>query len=215
MQPIPPHQLQQRLSHIYWIGGGSGAGKSTIAKQLADQFDLQLYDTDAAMQNHAARSSSKDCPLIHEFLNMSMDERWVNRTPREMLKSFHWYKGEGFNFVIDDLLALPADRAVIAEGFRLLPELVTPYLKSKSQAIWLLPTAEFRKMAFSNRGSLWEIPNSTSNPQVALDNLLERDGIFTDQLSQNVEANKLNAIEVNQQLPQKDILEQVQDLFRL
>jgi adenylylsulfate kinase-like enzyme len=27
--------LRTRLGHVYWIGGGSGAGKTTIASRLA------------------------------------------------------------------------------------------------------------------------------------------------------------------------------------
>ncbi len=28
--------LRARLRHVYWIGGGSGAGKSAIARRVAD-----------------------------------------------------------------------------------------------------------------------------------------------------------------------------------
>ena len=27
---------RERLRHVYWVGGASGAGKSTIARRLAD-----------------------------------------------------------------------------------------------------------------------------------------------------------------------------------
>ena len=37
--------LRARLRHVYWIGGGSGAGKSTIARRLAARHGLQLYVT--------------------------------------------------------------------------------------------------------------------------------------------------------------------------
>jgi hypothetical protein len=36
-----------------------------------------------------------------------------------MLETFHWFRGEGFGLIIEDLLALPPDQDVIAEGFRL------------------------------------------------------------------------------------------------
>ena len=35
--------LQEQLRHVYWIGGGSGAGKSTIARRIAAEHGLQLY----------------------------------------------------------------------------------------------------------------------------------------------------------------------------
>jgi hypothetical protein len=61
---------------------------------------------------------------------MDMDERWVSRSPEEMLETFHWFRGEGFHLIVEDLLRLPAQPAVIAEGFRLLPHLVSPPARS-------------------------------------------------------------------------------------
>src|ERR1043165_6663256 len=87
--------LQEQLRHVYWIGGGSGAGKSTVARRVAAEHGLQPYATDDVMAEHSGRSTLEDCPLLHEFMSMDMDERWVNRSPREMLETFHWFRGEG------------------------------------------------------------------------------------------------------------------------
>jgi hypothetical protein len=88
--------LQAQLRQVYWIGGGSGAGKSTIARRIAAERGLQLYATDDVMPDHSKRSASERCPFLHEFMAMDMDERWVNRSPKAMLETFHWFRGEGF-----------------------------------------------------------------------------------------------------------------------
>ena len=88
--------IQEQLQHVYWIGGGSCAGKSTVARRLAAEHGLQLYATDDAMADHAKRSTPVDCPFLHEFMAMDMDERWVNRSSKDMLETFHWFRGEGF-----------------------------------------------------------------------------------------------------------------------
>src|SRR5215217_8028789 len=111
--------LRERLQHVYWIGGGSGAGKSTIARRIAAQHGLRVYATDDVMADHARRSTHEDCPLLHKFLDMEMNERWVNRSPKTMLETFHWFHGEGFNLIIEDLLQFPREPVVIVEGFRL------------------------------------------------------------------------------------------------
>ena len=80
---------------------------------------MRVYATDDVMADHARRSSREDCPLLHRFMAMDMDERWVNRSPRTMLETFHWFQGEGFNFIIEDLLRVPREAGVIVEGFRL------------------------------------------------------------------------------------------------
>jgi hypothetical protein len=99
--------LSSRLRHVYWIGGGSGAGKSTIARRLADRHGLAVYSTDDAMSDHAARCPDTEVPLLRAFQRMDMDERWVNRLPKTMLETFHWFEGEGFGLIVEDLLDLP------------------------------------------------------------------------------------------------------------
>ena len=120
------------MNHVYWLGGGSGAGKSTVARRLADEHGLRLYDTDAAMADHAARTTPEESPALHEFLAMDMAERWSERSPEVMLETFHWYRGEGFGLIVEDLVRMGNEGGVIAEGFRLLPELVRPLADPRS-----------------------------------------------------------------------------------
>src|SRR5258705_115728 len=120
--------LRAMLSHVYWIGGGSGAGKSTIAHRIAAQRGLQLYFTDDAMPDHANRCTPENCPFLDRFKAMDMDERWVTRSPKTMLETFHWFRGEGFDLIVEDLLRLATDPCVVVEGFRALPLLVKPLL---------------------------------------------------------------------------------------
>lgn len=207
--------FRARLGHVYWIGGGSGAGKSTIARQVADRHGLRVYATDDVMPDHDSRFRPQDAPLLSSFKAMDMDERWVNRSPKAMLESFHWFQGELFGLIVEDLLRLPAEPGVIAEGFRLLPRLVKPLLAKPGHAVWLLPTPEFRRAAFARRGSLWRIAGQTSQPEKALHNLLERDQMFTGQLREETEHLELPAIEVGAQLSEDDLTERVTEVFGL
>ena len=123
---------RERLRDVYWIGGGSGAGKSTVARRLADQYGLDQYATDDVMQDHARRMVPSDSPFLAAFAAMDMDERWVSRSPETMLETFHWFRGEGFGLIVEDLLDLRSrGPGVIAEGFRLLPRLVRPLLADR------------------------------------------------------------------------------------
>lgn len=207
--------LRARLGHVYWLGGGSGAGKSTIARRLAAQHGLRWYATDAAMAEHDGRIEPHDAPLLSQFKAMSMDERWVNRSPRVMLETFHWFRGEGFGLIVEDLLRLPAEPGVIAEGFRLLPRLVKPLLTTPGHAVWLLPTPGFRRAAFASRGSLREIAGRTSDPDKALHNLLERDRMFTDRLRQEARRLDLPVIEIGTAMTEDGLARRVTDVLCL
>ena len=207
--------LASRLQHVFWIGGGSGSGKSTIARRLADTNGLRVYSTDEAMGDHVRRSSRGSCPNLAAFMTLSMDQRWVDRSPQAMLETFHWFRGEGFGLIVEDVLALPSHQGLIVEGFRLLPHLVRPLVHDPNRCVWLIPTPEFRLAAFGSRGTLWDIPNKTSDPKRALSNLLERDRLFTAQLETTVTSHGLAAVTVDVGLTEDALAHRVAAQFGL
>jgi hypothetical protein len=153
------------------------------------------------MTDHAARSTPEDSPALHEFLAMDMEERWSARSPEVMLETFHWYRGEGFGLIVEDLERLAGER-VIAEGFRLLPGLVAPHA-APGHAVWLLPTPAFRRAAFEGRGSWWT------------DNLLERDRMFTERLREETAQLRLPVIEVETSMTEEELVARVARAFAL
>ena len=205
-----------QLRHVYWIGGGSAAGKSTIARRIAAEHGLQLYSTDDAMADHSKRSTPVDCPLLHQFMAMDMDERWLNRSPNDMLETFHWFRGEGFSMIVEDIVRLSKEPGVIVEGFRLLPHLVKPLLAVRSHAVWLIPSPEFRQAVIESRGGpQWGFIGKTSNPEKALRNLLERDAMFTQRLYEEALRLELNTIAVDTTMTVDDLTGRVAEALRL
>ena len=208
--------LRERLRRVYWIGGGSGAGKSTIARRIAARHGLRVYATDDVMADHARRSTREDSPLLHRFIGMDMDERWVNRPPDTMLETFHWFQGEGFDMIIEDLLRLPREPGVVVEGFRLLPRLIEPLLSEPAHAVWLLPTPDFRQAVVESRGgSASGFLTKTTDPERALRNLLERDRMFTDILREETARLEVPAIEVDAAMTEDDLAGRVTEVFGL
>lgn len=208
--------FREQLQHVYWIGGGSGAGKSTIARRIAARHGLHVYSTDDVMSDHARRSTPDDSPLLHKFMAMNMDQRWVNRSVETLLETFHWFQGEGFNLMIEDLLSLPREPGVIAEGFRLLPRLVEPLLSIRAHAVWLLPTPAFRQAVIESRGGASSgFLARTTDPERALRNLLERDRMFTDILREETARLQLQAIEVDGAMTEDDLAKRVTEVFGL
>ena len=167
-----------------------------MARRLAANHGLRLYHAEP-LSRYADRTTAVDAPLLHAFLAMDMAERWLNRSPQVMLSTFHGFQGEQFDLMVDDLVALRPKPPVLVEGFMLLPRLVAPLLSGPGQAVWLIPTPEFRRAAFDSRGSTWDIPRKTSDPDRALANLLERDRLFTNELLREATALDLPVIRVD------------------
>ena len=153
--------------------------------------------------------------MLHAFAGMSIDERWVLRTPQEMYDTFHAFHGECFDLLLAELSDLPPDRPLIVEGFSLLPRLVVPLLDRPSQAIWLLPTPAFCRWAFDARGTTWAIPSRTSDPEQALENLLARDAIFTEQLGREAASLGAQTLPVDGQLSLDQTIMRVADALAL
>lgn len=211
-------EIQERLRHVYWIGGGSGAGKSTVAAALADRYGLRLCGTDESMPDHARRTTAAEAPYLHEFAGMSMDERWLDRSPEVMFETFHWFRGEGFELIVEDLLAMPPEQGVVVEGFRLLPRLVAPLLAEKSRAVWLLPSPEFRAFAVAKRANETGQPgflHRTSDPERAGRNLAERERMFAERLREETRELGLQAITVDAAVPESESVRRVAALFGL
>jgi 2-phosphoglycerate kinase len=146
---------------------------------------------------------------------MEMDERWVNRSPEEMRDTFHAFHGETFPLLVEDLAALREQPPILVEGLDLLPRLVQPLLSQTSQAVWLIPTPEFRRAANESRGSTYAIAGRTSDPERALANLLERDRLFTDDLAREVTAHGLSVINVDVEMSVDDLVQRVAEVLAL
>jgi 2-phosphoglycerate kinase len=205
-------RIEAVLDHVFWIGGGSGAGKSTVAHHLGAQYGLPVYATDDVMAQHARRSTAETCPRLHAFMAMDMDERWVRRSPEAMFETFPWFHGEGFDMVLDDLRAGRWNRGAIAEGFRLLPDLVAR-VAAPRHAVWLLPTPEFRRAVFDERGPAWGFFGDTSDPGRARANLLARDAMFTDRVREDARRLGLPVIDVDGSMPEDQVVDAVSRIF--
>lgn len=211
-------EIRERLRHVYWIGGGSGAGKSTVAAALAERYGLRLYGTDESMQDHARRTTAAEAPHLHEFMAMSMDERWLLRSPETMFATFHWFRGEGFHLIIEDLLAMPPEQGIVVEGFRLLPALVAPLLADRRRAVWLLPSPDFRAHAVDKRAVAANRPgfvHRTGDPERAIRNLAARERYFVERLRSETRDLGLQALAVDAALDEEASVRRVSECLGL
>jgi adenylate kinase family enzyme len=204
--------VRARLRHVLWIGGGTGAGKSSIATLLAERHGLTRYNYDwHDSRDHTDRTRADRHPHRAAFLAMTLDERWVLRSPLQMVDETLGGFRERFEMVTEDLLLIPEHPRVIADGFGLLPELVHPLIESPRQAIFLLPTPEFRVVALERRG--WGSADETSDVKRARANRLARDGLLTDHVRESAARLGLATVDVDGSRGLDDIVAEVTKHF--
>jgi hypothetical protein len=175
------------LSHVLWIGGPQGSGKSSIAWELSRRFDLQLYAVDAHTWVHEARMP------VTEFSTLSMDERWVDAEPGQMLEWFLVTSRHRFRLVLEDLAALPDAPGVVVEGPQLFPPSVAAVLRDRRQALFLLPRADDMRRRLLDRGPL----PGTSDPGQARANATERDLLIAEAFERDVRDLRLPFLRVD------------------
>lgn len=186
---------QQLFSHVLWIGGAPDSGKTTLAQILAERHGFQVYHYDQHDPAHHQRLA-ETIPRYRAFLSASLDERWVRPEPGALLhRSLQSFR-DRFPVVIEDLFALPREPLILAEGFGLMPELIFPVLSNNRQAIWLVPTAQFKRASMIRRDKP-SFRDQTSDPERARQNLLRRDMLLTEHVKTQAVAYDLKVHEID------------------
>ncbi len=195
---IDEQQPALALSHVLWIAGSPCAGKTSIADALARTHAIPVYHFDPMERNHIARRLARgNATRLVEFLNMSMDQRWLELPVAIMVQDAIESWTARFPLVVEDILAMPNASLIVAEGL-FFPELLAPRLSSLHQAIWLVPTDAFCETIRRQRYAAGRsAANQTSNPEQALRKLIERDQQLARSMKQQAEAYHLPVYEVD------------------
>ncbi len=198
---------------MLWIGGGPQTGKTTLSRLLAGKWDLKIYNLDwHAVREHAGRPGT----AVAAFQRLSMDERWAVPSADQLLERSVTIWQDGFTLVLDDLLALPDSRTIVAEGPGAFPWCVAPLLSSARQAIFLVPTRERRDIVASRRwgvGQLERFPGIVQRER-ALTNIRARDALLDARIVSSCAELGLRCERVDGSLDLDDSLALVEDHFR-
>jgi hypothetical protein len=197
------------LPPVIWIGGGSGAGKSTVSRSLAYRHDLAWYRIDASAYAHRDRLIARGA-LRADAAAESHDQRWLTPSVEELVDRFVEVSVRGFPLIMEDLRAMPNDVAVIVEGPQLLPALVSPYLPDPRWGVWMLPTPEFRRAALASR---WNASRTTSDAERAQEKLLARNDLLDARIRSEATAHGLRVVDVDGGRDLTTMIDHVADLL--
>ncbi|MEV0144668.1 MULTISPECIES: hypothetical protein [unclassified Nonomuraea] len=203
------------LGRVLWIGGGQWAGKSTVARLLAQRYGLTAYHYDY----HDARGHNDRRITRRVRLGQSPDDpdpeaTWVDTTPQEMAAETLAGFPVRFAWALDDLRALVSGRPIIAEGWGLRPELVVPVTGSPRQMVVMVPTEEFRDRQLRTLARAATLGHDLSDPARAQRNRLERDRLIADDAVRTARRLGISVIEVDGTRDAAAVADIVADRFR-
>jgi hypothetical protein len=202
---------------VLWIGGAQWAGKTSIARILAERWGLQLYSYDyhdAREHSRRARQQPELYPTLHDALRQSADQWWVRRTPEQMAAADQRIFEERFRMTLEDLSQLPTEPPILAEGWGLRPSLVAPLLDSPRRAIFLVPTEEFRTHQLRTLARAGAISAQTTDRDRAQRNRVERDRLLAADVVESARTFGLRTILVDGAAAVEEVAAQVEKHFR-
>jgi pimeloyl-ACP methyl ester carboxylesterase len=146
-----------------WIGGGTGAGKSTTARALAVRHGLRRFAIDSFWYAYDDRWAQP---------RKSPDEQWLETPPEEQAAEFEQRSRLMMRYALDDLADLP-DVPTVVEGPQVIPDLVP----EGDQGVFLDPTPDWQRSVLLPR------PMPSSDPARALEARLVKDRIYADRVA--------------------------------
>lgn len=190
-----------RTANVFWLGGGCGSGKTTIARVVTRRLDLRIYPVDGYTYAHVERAKQGDFPLNRAAAAMTPEERW-SREPAELADWFAAVAAERLGLIIDDVHELGPGPTIVAEGPQLLPDLIAPLMPTPAHGLWLLPAAEFGQRGVASR-------RARALPPEAARRRHDRDLLLTEMNRQQAKKHGLPTADVDETRSLADAIDMV------
>jgi hypothetical protein len=177
------------MPKTYWIGGGTGGGKSTVSRQLAAKHGLRRFPIDAFWYAYEGDTPRK-----------TPDEQWLQTPPEEQAREFEEVSRRMHLRVLADLATRPMPTLV--EGPQVQPDLI-PH---GDRAVFLVGTPEFQRAVLEPR----LMPSS--DPVLALRHRLAKDRIYADRVAERARQVGFPVIDVD---GTRDLVDEVIELLQI
>jgi 2-phosphoglycerate kinase len=202
------------IGNALWISGAQWAGKSTVARILAHRHGMTAYHFDYANAHaHQDRKLAQQVRNGEEPHDFDPEQHWVRSTPEEMAAAVLTGFQTSFEWTMDDLRALVSGRPIVAEGWGLRPELVTPLLDDKRRMIVMVPTEEFRQHQLKVLPRASELKQDLSNPELGQRNRVARDRLIAEDVICEAQAHGIRVLYVDGSKNEHEVADQVQEHF--
>ncbi|HVS86341.1 MAG TPA: hypothetical protein VHD91_11985 [Gaiellaceae bacterium] len=177
-----------------FVGGGTGGGKTTLARALAARHGLRAFYLDSFWYEYSRRAGEADPPP---------DVQWLEWTPRTQADDFERISRRNLLYALDDLRGLPKQPRVLVEG----PQVVPDLLPEGANAVFLTPSAEFQRATLSLR------PMPSSDPARALAARLVKDRLYADRVAALARERGFPVVEVDGSRSPEEIRAEVEERF--
>ena len=121
-------RLMESLRHVFWIGGGAAAGKSTISRRLCEEFGFTRWAGDRRWIEHWQTAAPKKNPVAYRIgktlRNGGSFEWFFGRRGEEIAHDYVAMARVEFEDAVDELRRTLRDVPIVVDAFLGFLELV-------------------------------------------------------------------------------------------
>ena len=197
---------------LYLIGGSPCSGKSTIAANLADRYQLIPIKLDDLVEDFTREARKDGAPISTRREKRTSDQIWL-REPVAMAEEEWAFYEEIFPYLLQYLVE-NQDKPLMIEGAGLLPQLVSS-LALELAYLCITPSADFQIEQYAKREWVPYVLQDSSNPQLAFDNWMKRDILFAQRCRTEAEKLSYPHLLTDGRRTIEEMAERVADIFGL
>ncbi len=197
---------------LYLIGGSPCSGKSTIAANLADRYQLIPIKLDDLVEDFTREARKDGAPISTRREKRTSDQIWL-REPVAMAEEEWAFYEEIFPYLLQYLVE-NQDKPLMIEGAGLLPQLVSS-LALELAYLCITPSADFQIEQYAKREWVPYVLQDSSNPQLAFDNWMKRDILFAQRCRTEAEKFSYPHLLTDGSRTIEEMAEQAADIFGL
>jgi hypothetical protein len=144
---------------------------------LAARHNLRHVECDVGAEQRLARMSGQQLAVYEELTALGVCERLARPPQWQAERELAFYR-EQFDFLLEELVALSADRPAVVEGADLLPDLLQGIGVPMGRAVWMVPTPAFQLRHYAMREWVPAYLQDCPDPEQAFGNWMRRDVLF-------------------------------------
>ena len=210
---VKARRILANRSKVYWIIGGSGAGKSTVCRAIASAYSIPVYDMDAhVFDDYPHRCSKQRHPAISAWFDAPDSFAWMlGLSESDFLDFNRASNAEFLDLLADDLIGAAPDQALLVDGWITNPSLLAQVVPV-SQIVCLETAASISVKAWEDdpnrrlmKEMVWQLPC----PEVAWRKFLDADSLMTRVILEECKASGIRTIRRDERTPEAAVTKQI------
>lgn len=211
---ISDNVMKHALRNVYFICGTACAGKTTMARMLADKHGLRLYDMDERYDEHRAIAQPEYQPDTCYHMT-DFHAQWM-RPASEQARWNMSIMAEQTDMVLMDLARLAAEEPVLADV--LYAPVYTPAIVARERLVFLtVDRAAIRRDYFRRpeKRGFYDFVRAQPLADVYFENIFQGLELTNDMEQRAMRASGLRVLERTPDMSREDMLREIERHFGL